>query len=129
MKTFAAGLAFALLAIGAPFAQSASNTTINQRLRRIERQIRLIKADLKTTKARVLCVRMAAPLTRYGDATNHKSGYSFSSDGVNFFFTTALDFTAKDQKPEIYAALIDPKCIPGSSATRRFVPIQGLTPH
>jgi hypothetical protein len=127
MKPFAAGLALAVLAIGAPFAQSASKTTINQRLLRIERQIKLIKADLKTTKARVFCFRLAAPLSDYGDRTTGKYGYWFSKDGTNFYFTTALDFSAKDVKPDIYAAAVDPRCIPGSSSTARFLPIEGLT--
>ena len=119
MKQFAVLLALALLAIGVPFAQSASKDSTNRRLLRLERQVKAIKADLKTTKARIFCFRLAAPVSDYGDRQTNKSGYWFSNDGTTFIFTSALDFGSPNQKPDIYAAAVDPRCIPKSAAAAR----------
>ena len=116
MKQFAVLIAFALLAIGVPFAQSASRNNTNRRLLRLERQVRQLKADVKTTEARIFCFRLAAPLSDYGDRATNKYGYWYSNDGKAFFFSSALDFSATGQTPDIYAAAVDPKCIPTKTA-------------
>ncbi|MDQ2983764.1 MAG: hypothetical protein M3R70_07545 [Actinomycetota bacterium] len=118
MKNFAVLLVLALLAVGVPFAQSAGKGPVNRRLLKLERQVRVLKADLKTTKARIFCFRLAAPLSDYGDRTTNKFGYWYSNDGKTFFYSSALDFSSPDLKPDIYAAAVDPKCIPKKTAVR-----------
>lgn len=112
MKRYAVLVAFAVLAIAVPFAQS-SPTGTTQRLAKLEKQVRTLRAQMKNVRTQVACVNGAVPVSSYGVPTSGE-GYVYRRPGTptpNDIVTTALDFTQQGEAAQILVASVNHKCV------------------
>jgi hypothetical protein len=117
MKRYAVLIAFAVLAIAVPFAQSTPTGT-PQRLAKLEKQVRTLRAQMKTVRAQVACINGAAGVSSYGVPANQE-GYVYRKPGTptpTDIVTTALDFTQSGETPQVLAASVNPKCVSSRAA-------------
>lgn len=117
MKKYGVLLAFVILAFSVPLAQS-STTGSTTRLRKLERKVAVLVAQVKTAQLRLACITDAAPLTDYGvPASNEGYIYQRPTATPSTFPTTALDLTLKGDKPTVYAVIVKGKCVKPVAAT------------
>jgi hypothetical protein len=117
MKRYAVLVAFAVLAIAVPFAQS-SPTGTPQRLAKLEKQVRTLRAQMRNVRAQVACVNGAAAVSSYGVPANGE-GYVYRRPGTpapTDIATTALDFSQQGETPQILVASVNRKCVTSPAA-------------
>jgi type II secretory pathway pseudopilin PulG len=112
MKRYAVLVAFAVLAIAVPFAQSSPSGT-PQRLAKLEKQVRVLRAQMKTVRLQVACINGVAGVTSYGVPSNSE-GYVYrkpASPTPTDIVTTGVDFTQQGETPQVLVAAVNPKCV------------------
>jgi hypothetical protein len=116
MKRYAVLVAFAVLAIAVPFAQSSPSGT-PQRLAKLEKQVRVLRAQMKTVRLQVACINGVAGVTSYGVPSNSE-GYKYQRAGTppSEIITTGVDFTQQGETPQVLVAAVNPKCVTARSS-------------
>jgi hypothetical protein len=146
-----AGATAVVLAVGfavlmAPMAQSTTvATSPNQRIAKLEAQMKVVQADLKASKVTIgklnaSVIKLSAsldtvngavnteasaikcltfgqvPIAQYGGATPTPHGYVYTNDGgATFGLSTALDVVPAGAAPAAFVAAVDPACIKPAS--------------
>lgn len=98
---------------------SQASATIGARVKALEKKVKVLQTQVKVVQARLkadeACANTVAPAAQF-------NGYFYTPDGgVTVGLTTAVDFTATGETPQVYLQLINSQCVSGSSASRYSV--------
>jgi hypothetical protein len=108
----------ALVAIVVPIAQGTS-TARDPRVPGLIKKVNALQKQVAALTARSSCIS-AQGVQQFGTAENEGYAFHRAADPTDtFVLTSALDFPAQGQTPQLLMAVVDPKCVTGARTLYR----------
>jgi|SRR6266487_4473192 len=116
------GGAYAVSALASHTTTTVTPAKIEKQVKKLQRAVSKLKAKVSAIQGRLGCEGKVLPISDYGDDT---FGYSFTNDGTNYIFTSALDITGSGDSVGAWIPVVNSACV-GSAHTSKLSAVRIL---